>query len=540
MISIMKKHKYILTLCLVGLFASCNLDMNENPDASNKTTIREVMPVVLYYGAHLNYDHAEYGTFLSQALTTAGRSQTGALAYKSGWYFSSMNRHPQWRRHYYDIGENARVMIEMAQEQGAHNYELIGETVVLMSTLFTTDAFGPMPRTEAYKVIAPKYDSQEEIYDYMISKVDELIAKYEDAEYTNAPGNQTITAKQDRVFAGDLDKWKRFTYALKARIYLRKLPNWDPSLGVCNTIIAAVDSAMVNGGWQEPLYQFNGGVNEANCPWGPAQPTINSWESRKNELDGAILSKYFGEEILGVNRTPTNTEMDPRAESIMKKRTGPTSTSDTGAKYRYLDNNIGMEAAYTAKNYPDFYSREDGSATVFTANNSYLPYMLTEELLLIKAEALYWAGQKKDAYDVTKEAVIKNMNRHGITSASKINNYLRKAHFMPEATFNIGHLMRQKYICMFLQPEQWTDMRRYNYSNSTNGVLYDGVPIYPGLRRPYNLYEAHWSDNKNAWVERINYDPETEEKYNMKELVRLDAYKNHLWLRKKMIWSVQK
>ena len=38
-------------------------------------------------------------------------------------------------------------------------------------------------------------------------------------------------------------------------------------------------------------------------------------------------------------------------------------------------------------------------------------------------------------------------------------------------------------------------------------------------------------------MQRINYDPETEEKYNRAELERLGASKNHLWLRKPMIWS---
>jgi len=122
-------------------------------------------------------------------------------------------------------------------------------------------------------------------------------------------------------------------------------------------------------------------------------------------------------------------------------------------------------------------------------------------------------------------------------------------------------------VAMYLQPEQWTDMRRYNYSSKTNGIAYDGQFVYTvttchdgtrnvnpenfkvefSLTRPYNLYEAYWTtpDNygtnakfsPNAWVNRLNYDPETEEKYNRKELQRLGAYKNPDWLKKRMIWA---
>lgn len=196
-----------------------------------------------------------------------------------------------------------------------------------------------------------------------------------------------------------------------------------------------------------------------------------------------------------------------------------------------------MEASYTAKHFPDLYNAESIiNKTVFTRNDSYVPYMLTEELLLMKAEAQYWKGLKAEAFATTKEAVTINMNRHGV-SATRQNYYFRSSQFMPEATFDIGHLMRQKYVCMYLQAEQWTDMRRYKYSNNINQTRFDGVIIYPNLRRPFNLYQAYWGDNENAWVQRLNYDPETEEKYNRKELIRLGAYKNSEWLRKPMIWA---
>ncbi|MBR6431528.1 MAG: hypothetical protein IKS64_01585, partial [Muribaculaceae bacterium] len=42
---------------------------------------------------------------------------------------------------------------------------------------------------------------------------------------------------------------------------------------------------------------------------------------------------------------------------------------------------------------------------------------------------------------------------------------------------------------------------------------------------------------ENTWIQRINSDTETEEKYNRGELERLGAYKNYKWLQVPMIWA---
>ena len=117
--------------------------------------------------------------------------------------------------------------------------------------------------------------------------------------------------------------------------------------------------------------------------------------------------------------------------------------------------------------------------------------------------------------------------------------------FFNPSEFSLSDLMEMKYVAMYMQPEQWTDMRRYHYSNNRNnhGIGANQEIVYPKLRRPYNLYAPYWIDGltdaqkENTWIQRINYDPETEEKYNKNELERLGAYKNFEWLRKPMIWA---
>ncbi len=534
-----KINKLAIILVGVFLFTSCEnlledyLDVNRNPNVSTSNIATEALPVIVFYASQINYDHAEYGTYLSQALTTGGRSQSTSYAYKSGWQFLTMNRHPQWRRHFYDIGVNTNYLLEDVAKTNSRNFELIARSIRLMSTQLTTDMFGDMPLSEAYKGNSPVYDTQESIYAWMLEEADELIALYEDTSVTNAEHNIPITTSMDRIYEGDMEKWKQFTKAIKARILLRKLPNWENTPAVCNQIISLVNEVLIK--WDEPRYQYPGGVAERNCPWGPSQPSVNGWESRKNELDAAIPSKFLLVDMMGLlpRPLPTGPSDDPRLPKLMSPRPAP---NGTGANiYRYLENNYGMDATFRATNYPDLYK------SIWTTNTSYIPLITTEELLFIKAEAQYWNNDKSGAFETTKEAVQYNFDRLEVLPVHA-NRFFNNNKYLPQSDFNIGHLMRQKYVAMYLQPEQWTDMRRYAYSNDFNEIKYDGVAIYPTLRRPYNLYEPYWgtrADKNGAWIQRINYDPETEEKYNRQELERLGAFRNPEWLKKPMIWGRQ-
>lgn len=630
----MKKLKYAVLSLLIGAMSTGCVDIledNVNPDAAPGITASVGLPVVVFYAAQTNYDHAEYYSYLSQCLTTMGKSPTGSYGYKSGWEFLTMNRHPQWRRHFYDIGENINQILENPATASSPNYELILRTIRLMSTQLTTDAFGDMPRSNAYISNSPTYDSQASIYKWMFEEADALIAAYDDPAYTQAPGNQNITVNQDRVYAGDLSKWKGLVYAIKARLLLRNIPNVDTSNETLREIYNTAAEAIKI--WQsdakygtffgcEPRYNFDGGIQSQNSPWSEAQPIINSWESRANMLTDAVPSKFLLATCMGVFNQDDEMKSgafvsrrgyadDPRAALLFKPNSGPISATNTTAsvKLRWLENNIGAGTSYKIANFPNMYMGAYAGSV-----DAYIPLFTMEELYFIQAEAKYWMGDKAGACQLAKEATKYNIIRHleafqkkyptkmypgnvlasgeyqlidsrddeatgdytyserywnaivdaflddasmpakdengqtnrtpvkGVTDPKTPGNH--HWYFNP-SEFTLSDLMIQKYIAMYMQPEQWTDMRRYHYSNNRNsyGIGAANEIVYPGLRRPYNLYAPYWIDGmsdaekENTWIQRINYDPETEEKYNRKELERLGAYKNYLWLRKPMIWG---
>ena len=576
------------------MFTSCEnfLDINKSKDSAISTSVDQVLPVATFYASQICYDHAEYGVYMCQALTTGGKSQTGSYPYSQGWEFLGVNRHPMWRRHFYDLGANIQKMNEIAEEKGNYNAILIGRTVMLMSTMLTTDAFGDMPRSQVYQSNSPRYDTQAEVYEWMFQEVDELLKLYQDPTWTNAPTNLLINQKMDRIYAGDLSKWEAFCKGLKARLWLRKLPNWDNTPAVCQEIVRLVDDALAT--WEEPQYHYPGGVTESNCPWGPYAPKINSWESRDNRLASSIPTTFFLHGILGgidgQYQLSRGYALDPRAAKIMEPRNDKTGML-------HLESNIGMDINNTIADFPDLLT-QSAKTNPLTSNTGYIPLMMTEELMFIKAEAQYWAGDRAGAYNTTVEATKESMKRYGIvesqledTDPSKYNGgaldqYHRFFNIkLPGADkFTIADLMQQKYVAMYLQPEQWTDMRRYNYSSTANGIAYalpGQAPVYVydvknvhdgsvkmfaadsvnfklsySLHRPFNLYEAYWCTpddygknanlSPNAWVNRLNADTETETKYNKKELDRMGYYTtnaagekilDYRILKKRMIWA---
>lgn len=563
----MKKLLYIAVpaIAVMLMMTGCKdfLDVNTSKDSPITITVDQAIPTACFYAAQLCYDHAEYGVYLSQALTTGGKSQTGSYPYSQGWEFLGVNRHPMWRRHFYDLGANINKMNQIATDNGNLNAVLIGRTIMLGSTMFTTDAFGDMPRSQAYKATSPAYDSQQEVYDWMFQEADSLVALYADTTWTKCPTNLPISKKRDRIYAGDIYKWGLYAKALRCRLWLRKLPNWDNTPAVCQQIITMVDDVLNDPEWEEPRYYYDGGKTEQNCPWGPYAPIINSWESRGNRLSSSIPTTFFAHAILGCYdnfyQATRGYALDPRAAKMMTPRSSATGP----ALIRHLESNIGMDNSMKVTYYPDLFAT-DAMSNPFTQNNGYIALITTEELMFIKAEAQYWAGDKVGAYNTTVEATIKNMERYGIVESTLVGNNAKKqyARFfnikLPGALdFSLADLMQQKYVAMYLQPEQWTDMRRYNYSSKTNGISYDNTFVYTvekvhngrnstlakdsvnftleySLRRPYNLYEPYWCTSEdygenaelspNAWVNRLNADTETETKYNKSELDRIGYY----------------
>ena len=564
----------VLLATYKGVTSRCYVTVTEAKE--NITTATECIKKMFYWSSLQTYSVAEIGAYMAQALTTGNSSQTNYPAYRSGWDFLNDNttRNP-WREHaVYILPSYERIC-----NSGVKSYELVATTLYLQSLMHVVDIYGVAPIKGMYRSYqgnlfnvnyrsySPVYYDMSATYAFMDSTFTALLEKYNNSEWTSGED-----LSYDPYYEGDLQKWKALTQALYARLMLRKLPNWENTSSTCNKIIRMVDEALAYWDWEEARYNFPGGILEDNCPWGPYAPSYNFWETRSNILATSIPTTFFLHGILGSiggrYQTARGYALDPRAAKMMENRY----SSYDGMLH--LESNIGMSINNVISDFPDLYTQSHLS-NPYTKNTSYIALMTTEELLFIKAEAQYWAGDVTGAYETTVEATKHNMQRYGIYEYNLtdygLNQYKRFFEIkLPGASkFDISTLMQQKYVAMYLQPEQWTDMRRYNYSSSTNGIAYNGIYVYDvknvhnnqsatfekdlanfclsySLRRPYNLYEACWwtEDNfgtnaqlsPNAWVMLL---PANVDQYNIGVLEKI-GYKTPCdveTLKKRPIWA---
>src|SRR5690606_38983949 len=130
-----------------------------------------------------------------------------------------------------------------------------------------TDCWGPIPFSQALKgseVPSPAYDSQEEVYMGLLAMLNEA----------NADINVSAAGPQgDKIYGGDMSKWKKFVNSLKLRVAIRMA---DVNPNVAGT---AIQEALNDG-------VFTSNADNALLPYGDAAPNNNPLnEDRKTRND---------------------------------------------------------------------------------------------------------------------------------------------------------------------------------------------------------------------------------------------------------------
>ncbi len=116
----------------------------------------------------------------------------------------------------YDNLRDVQSMINLAEESGEMNYK--GVALVLRAWMFSlaTDCYGDIPYSEATQaklggVYYPKYDTQQEIYNGILS----------DLEEANTLLKDVLNVKGDLIYGGNVGKWRKLANSLRIRYLMR-------------------------------------------------------------------------------------------------------------------------------------------------------------------------------------------------------------------------------------------------------------------------------------------------------------------------------
>jgi hypothetical protein len=129
------------------------------------------------------------------------------------------------------------------------------------------------------------------------------------------------------------------------------------------------------------------------------------------------------------------------------------------------------------------------------------------EARFIAAEA-YFNIDKAKAYQAYLDGISANMDKVGVSAADKAA-YLANTAVSPGvAAFTKDLIFKEKNVAMFLQPESWTDARRYDYK-------------YKDFALPKNAL-------LNTFIRRIGY-PATEISRNAANVPVVSSLADPLW-----------
>ncbi len=124
-----------------------------------------------------------------------------------------------WAMHYYGIGANGKYIISRGRAQEKWDYVGVAHAVFAYSWLTLTEQYGEVIMRQAFDGGRDKfdYDQQSAVYDSVRTICDSAIYYL---SKTGGAASQANLAKGDTYFyGGDVNKWKKFVYAIKARTF---------------------------------------------------------------------------------------------------------------------------------------------------------------------------------------------------------------------------------------------------------------------------------------------------------------------------------
>ncbi|SDG89482.1 Starch-binding associating with outer membrane [Pedobacter terrae] len=501
------KNKIIIASLISGMFlsTSCKKYLDVNKDPNNPTKISAASRLV---GAITTSNGA--------ALWRGIREVSGLVQYGTTKLLTGTNRNAeQWRfTASYFLWQNAYVytmpncvdVINLGEEEGSPYFVGAGKTLLAMNFGLLTDQYGSIVVDDYYNGktqlnLLPKMQTQQEVYQRIDKLLDEAIVAF--SSTTNATGLNANGG--DIMFQGDVSKWKRFAWALKAR-YLNHLSK-KGALYNSAKIIEACNNAFNADGMDAQFPYLSGGIQTDENPWYSWGGFVLTTTDPNNSL---YDPRYFAWSQFFVNMLSsfpvTNTTFqDPRISRIMQP-----AASD--GQYRGLRAGAGLAGGQglLPNGQPGDATKTDGNdygrfsnSGFYTKQTSPIPFITYSEVKLIEAEARLRANDVAGALAAYEEGIKANMRKLGVTTA-EINTYWTAqladglvAHF-GNLTQGLSHIMRQKYITLCLNPETWVDMRRSDFSQAIYG---------PSLVRPVNLNTVVFdANNASQWIRGMVYE----------------------------------
>jgi hypothetical protein len=405
-----------------------------------------------------------------------------------------------WRMHYWKLGKNMIEIVNSGRAQGKFDYVAASYSLMAWSWLTTADYHGEIILDKAFEDnLTFQFTDQPDVYKFVLALCDSAENYY---RLATQPGfNSTLAAGDTYFYKGDINKWRKFTYGLKARTFHRWFNKSDYK---ADSVIKYVDLSISS-------VAENANVSFLASPTG-VTAEYNFLGQRRANL-GSFRPTVFA--FNGFNGTYTGGVVDPRLAYIFRSSADgqyrgivPTIGDAFGTGTTATCNFWGLRGSTTAT--------QDTGARTYFRNSSFMPVLTYSELQFLKSEAAFKKGDKVTAlaaYKLGIQASFDDLSTNftGYTTNAALtaarDAFVNNANVTPAnaGALTIAQIMRQKYNALWGHGfvENWVDMRRYNYDST----------VYRGFEVPAFLFP----DNFNKVVQRVR------PRYNSEYLWNRDA-----------------
>lgn len=434
------KKIFILSLILTFLSLSCSewIDPEINSDPNNPTDVGEAQllaPVEANLAYIVGGELARWSCVWMQQIAGI-QSQS---AENDIYIISESDADNAWSWNLYAPGMiNTKLIMEKAAAGGSPHYAGVAKILMAYHLGVTTDLWGDIPYSDALKGLQnnfkPKYDTQQQVYDTIFSLLDQAIQNLSATNSVLSPGDE------DLIYGGDLTKWKKTAYALKARYNLHLAKRKGTT-----AYTAALDAIANSYTGNEDDFRFVFGTNFNN-----SNPI---YQSEQRRVGYYSASATYQEKLSSTG--------DPR-QAV------------------YFDGTLGSKPGE-----PDPDASSIGAAYASADSPVYL--ISYAELKFIEAEAALATGDLPRAADAYNEGLKASLLREGVYGNGSWYNSQEET----SATITLEKIMTQKWLSSFLQIETWTDWRRTGFPQLAlaTGAVKNQIPRrlpYPENERLYN------------------------------------------------------
>lgn len=461
----MKKLLYSLLIFSLVLVTSCDFsktNIDPNNVTGDKLSLNQRLPTLEFFmGNILASDIPKtIGNTMGQVIYIQGNTGLNTYLYSP----ADPSKTSMWNNLYTRALFTADQIIKEADSKNAPIYRGISKVIYAIALANLTSIWGDVPYKQIFNTgdfPNPAFDTQESIYDGIQKLLDEAIV-----DLANTSSAIKPTA-DDFIFKGDVSKWTKTAYALKARYYLHtakvRATSYDlAEEALKNALVSNVDNC---------LFKFQDGNPDQTHP---------------------LYNERVGTQ---------NTQVDLKFIDILNAKNDPRLPFYSSVRRSIL---TGRRALY---------------GPLYSSKDSYIPIVTFEECLFIQTEISMFKSGKSAAEPIFKNAIKASLERvcsernwtadSGTTAPAIIPITSSVLGIYVDSKGNIGSLatdtdvwkriFEQKYIAMFLQAEIWNDYRRA----SKYVAEVDGLPIL--TPRAGNAIPTRYNYTSNE----INYNTST-------------------------------